>query len=216
MRRTGEHLDDPASKYLSAWLQVATKGLCDDAKARIYDEISAHFQDALEQGVRAGLAEDVAGHRAVDSLGSPRNARRAFRRAHLTKSQQATIAQYSAPRRLVSVGFTLMTLVVLWQSVLIRSRWVAPDRGFRVVAAVGMVIALVALVSLVPRWFRHGNPSIAFLAGATANLTWWSCALIALTGTLTSVTWLFPIFALAPVSYAPLVRKLRNDRRHPA
>ena len=67
------------------WLAVATKGLSDVARARIRDEITDHFHEALDAGLSEGLPEGVAAERAVESLGSARAARRAFRRTYLTR-----------------------------------------------------------------------------------------------------------------------------------
>lgn len=98
---------------VSSWLATATKGLSDESKARVHDEIIAHFHDALDEGMRAGLTEEQAVEQAVTSLGSPKAARRAFRRTHLTRHQEATLKQYGEPVRLVSAGFGFLTTMVI-------------------------------------------------------------------------------------------------------
>ena len=63
-RRHGREL-----KYLRPWLQVATRGLSDESQERVRKEITAHFHDAVEPGLRAGFTEDSAAEKAVESLG---------------------------------------------------------------------------------------------------------------------------------------------------
>jgi len=71
-------------KTLDAWLAAATRGLCDDARERIAEEVASHYEEALNAARAEGLAEDAAIAQAVRSLGSPRKARRRLRREHLT------------------------------------------------------------------------------------------------------------------------------------
>jgi len=57
-------------KYLSRWLSIATKGLSDESKARVHDEVTVHFHDAICERMRLGLSEDIATEQAVERLGS--------------------------------------------------------------------------------------------------------------------------------------------------
>lgn len=200
----------PEDGYLSPWLSIATRGLSDESTARVREEITAHFLDAVDGGRRAGLSEDAAGKWAIESLGDPTTARRAFRRTYLSKRQQAVLDQYGKPSRVVSAGFVLLTSIVIWQSVLIEPRWSEPEWPLRIAAALGMAASLVVLTLLNPRMYRRGSHRKAFVAGIVANLLWWSCLLIAVTGQITAAWWL-PLAAAATIAYnTPLVRKLRN------
>ena len=82
----------PEYKHLFAWLQVATKSLSDESRARIREEITDHFHEAIVEGLRAGLTEDAAAQQAVEGLGNPKAARRAFGRTYLTRWQANIVA----------------------------------------------------------------------------------------------------------------------------
>jgi hypothetical protein len=85
MMETPVHL--PYREGLRNWLRTATKRLCIEAKWRIYQEILAHYNEAVEAHQEEGLSEDDAHDRALASLGSARKAAREFRRTHLTVRQ---------------------------------------------------------------------------------------------------------------------------------
>jgi hypothetical protein len=72
---------------LSMWIETATRGLCDDAKARISTEIEAHYTDAFKDATARGLRETAAHLEVIIGLGDPFRARRAFRRTHLTAAE---------------------------------------------------------------------------------------------------------------------------------
>jgi len=205
-RRHGRELE-----YLRPWLQVATRGLSDESRERVRTEITAHFHDAVEPGLRAGFTEDSAAAKAVESLGSAKAARRAFRRTYLTRRQEAVLKQYGEPARLVSAGFGLLTTMVIWQAVLIEPRWTEPEWPLRIIAGIGMALALGILALVNPRIYRRGGHRTAFVAGVGANFLWWSCLAVAITGKFATVWWLSPLVLFAIASYTPLVRKLHNQ-----
>ena len=200
----------PEFEVLSAWLEVATKGLSDAAKVRVREEISAHFHDALEQDQLTGVSEEVAAKHALESLGSAKAARRALRRTYLTKHQESMLRQYGEPSHVVSVGFALLSTAIIWETVLLEPRWTQPGWRLRIVAALGMVLALSILALINPRIYRRGAHRTAFVTGACANFLWWSCVAIALTGRLITVLWLAALVPIAIRFYAPLARKLHN------
>ncbi len=72
---------------LADWLGIATKRLCADAKIRITAEILAHYQEAVEGGLKRGDAEEEAQRAAVRALGDPKLANKKFRRTYLTPFQ---------------------------------------------------------------------------------------------------------------------------------
>ena len=95
-------------KYLFAWLKVATKGLSDESRARVRQEIADHFHEAIAEGMRAGLTEDRAGEQAVASLGSPKAARRAFRRTYLTRYQTKIVHDLVEPTKRILFLYAYM------------------------------------------------------------------------------------------------------------
>jgi len=54
----------PARNYCE-WHEIATKGLCQDAKDRILAEIEAHYADGLREQLDAGKTGDNEAHRAA-------------------------------------------------------------------------------------------------------------------------------------------------------
>lgn len=94
MSRRGVEVSSVDYESLYRWLAVATKGLSDVARARIREEITDHFHEALDAGLDRGLPENLAAERAIESLGSPRAARRAFRRTYLTRSQAYLVRRF--------------------------------------------------------------------------------------------------------------------------
>lgn len=201
----------PAEReILSAWLEVATKGLANGSKARVVEEISVHFHDAVERARRSGLDDNAAVACAVEALGSAREARRANRRTYLTKRQESMLRQYGEPSPVVSVGFGFLSAAVIWQAVLISPRWTEPHHPLRVAAAIGMALALIILTRINPRIYRRGSQRTAFVAGVSANFLWWSCVAIAVTGRFATAFWLAALVPVAIASYAPLARKLHD------
>jgi len=85
--RMGERLSRLRSWSLDSWLGVATKGICQEGKERIREEISAHYLDALHEGLQQGLPKIEAHIKAMESLGDPRKAAKGFRRNYLTEKE---------------------------------------------------------------------------------------------------------------------------------
>jgi hypothetical protein len=78
----GDHAGD-----VRRWLEVATKGICQEDKERIEEEISAHYEDVLRDALQQGSPKNEAHLAAMESLGSPRKAGRGFRRSCLTEHE---------------------------------------------------------------------------------------------------------------------------------
>ncbi len=75
------------SQTIDAWLATATRGLCDDAKERITEEVTAHYVDTLRAEIAKGEDAYEAVLVAERSLGNARAAHRQFRWRHLTKHE---------------------------------------------------------------------------------------------------------------------------------
>ncbi len=71
-----------------AWLDQATRGLCDFAKTQVREEYEDHFTAAYEQLRAEGMDETQAAETAVQSLGRTRHVRRQLKKVYLTRSQE--------------------------------------------------------------------------------------------------------------------------------
>ena len=92
--------DSNPARDCSEWYEIATKGLCQDAKDRILAEIEAHYVDGLRELLDAGKTGAEEAHRAaMAALGNPRHARKAFRRAYLTKAEYKSLRSFTFSRR---------------------------------------------------------------------------------------------------------------------
>ncbi len=90
---------NPARNYCE-WYEIATKGLCQDAKDRVLAEIEAHYADGLRELLDAGKTGADEAHRAaMAALGNPRHAQKAFRRAYLTKAEYKSLRSFTFSRR---------------------------------------------------------------------------------------------------------------------
>ncbi len=88
--------------FINAWLGIAARGLCDEAKARISVEIQAHLAEAVERHQQDGLSPEAALQQAYKELGDPERVHQKFRGTHLTESQMnevRTIPIYLSGRK---------------------------------------------------------------------------------------------------------------------
>jgi hypothetical protein len=217
-------------KYLFAWLQVATKGLSDESRARIRQEITDHFHEAVDEGVRAGLTEDAAAEQAVEGLGSPQAARRAFRRTYLTHWQANLVRSFTAVPKQASMSLgnawigrrrrvLLGTVMVIGVTAGTALEFLHDAREWPLLGglAVVMMIATVVLATAVPRLFRRGRERAAIALGASAEITLWCAFLIAPavrpTGSRELRLWfLAMVVVVMAATYLPLLRKLGTRR----
>jgi hypothetical protein len=81
---------------LALWIQTATDGLCDEARARVRVEIEAHYVDARRDHLERGETAIQAHTAAMAGLGSPYDARRDLRRTYLTRSQAKLLNEIGA------------------------------------------------------------------------------------------------------------------------
>ena len=230
------HHDHPREwldyRYLNDWLRVATAGLSDDSRARIRDEIGDHFYDAIEEGLGAGLPTEAAAERAVESLGNPRTARRAFRRTYLTHWQAYFVRRFidtPSPRPNSALLRSLSPQTPLWDPnrerllrplmclilVSLTATVVATDhrRGLLHLALLAfMLVAALVNVTVVPSLARRGRERATIAVGATTEVALWSAFILApaLSGRmLVARLWIVSGFALfTAAAYAPIFRKL--------
>ncbi|MBI5092057.1 MAG: hypothetical protein HZB26_06380 [Candidatus Hydrogenedentes bacterium] len=69
------------------WIDEATRGLCEEACARVTREILGHYEDAVADALQSGQTEDEARAVAMESLGSAKAAGREYRRTYLTAKE---------------------------------------------------------------------------------------------------------------------------------
>ncbi len=209
---------------LPDWLDIATKGLCREAKERIRIEIEAHFKEAFQEQLEKGLTGVNALFAATATLGHPRKARRQFRKTYLTKGQERALEQLKSPGsdpeirgyRLIGVcGLPIMAIVMasgarqpipLLLSVLALSgfihlwRWKIVRRKCAprptLIASVGFMSFTLAILFLILLAFGHEEFSDKPFRYA-------------------AIMGCVPVFILA--YYFPLMRKLKRNgsRRDP-
>ncbi len=71
----------------SKWVEIATDKLSLAAKERITQEIEAHFREAVESHIAAGMTDAQAETRTLADLGDAKAAAKRFRKIHLTESE---------------------------------------------------------------------------------------------------------------------------------
>ncbi len=76
---------------LDRWLESATRGLCAEAKLRVAEEVTEHFEEAVAAWIEDGLSENDSAVKTMRELGSPRRERRRLRREHLTAREEISL-----------------------------------------------------------------------------------------------------------------------------
>jgi len=149
---------------LRRWLYAATGDLCEDASARIYEEVRAHFADAVEAGLDEGLTRDEAERAALEGLGPPYRAAKAFRRSYLTKYQDDLVTWMEAPWRRPGRLWVLASHTICM--LLFRASFGRPG-DFLIVVSITMTCWMLLIhCGLVPHLFRRGHPRRALLWAA--------------------------------------------------
>jgi hypothetical protein len=75
----------PAAPLFDAWMDDATRGLCDFAKGQVREEYEDHFAAAYEDLRAEGLGDKEAEEEAVETLGDAREVRRQLREVYFTR-----------------------------------------------------------------------------------------------------------------------------------
>lgn len=96
---------------LDNWLALATRGLCDEARARVHEEYAAHVRDACDALTETGAAAGAALREAVRSLGDPRRARRSLRRVYLTADEDIQLHSLLVSRPVTNLVYDLILYV---------------------------------------------------------------------------------------------------------
>ena len=112
---------------LDNWLEIATRGLCDDAKARVHAEVEAHFAAAYEALVAAGHSVESAERGALQSLGSAGTAHTRFGKLYLTTTDADILRDLLRPRSVARKVCAASYLFVGVLLVFVRVVGVVPD-----------------------------------------------------------------------------------------
>ena len=81
-----------------AWLDQATRGLCDFAKTQVREEYEDHYRGAYEDLREEGLDEHEAAETAVQSLGDAREVRKQIRKIYLTWLEEKHLGWIASSR----------------------------------------------------------------------------------------------------------------------
>lgn len=107
--RWGRQVHDPKT-----WVQIATAGLCDEARRAIECEIMAHYEQALAEMSLHDVAPRVAVESSLQSLGDPVRARKGFRRVHLTALERRWLSPNFTPARKTRLVLLVAASWFLW------------------------------------------------------------------------------------------------------
>jgi len=105
-------LEDPV--LLRRWLHVATKGLCTSASERIREEVTSHYDGAMEELLGHGMSWVIADEKAVKHLGDAKKANREYRKIYFTREEERLLAQYSKSASPKMWYITLAILAVVF------------------------------------------------------------------------------------------------------
>lgn len=200
-------------RYLSPWLDVAARGLSDESKARVREEIGAHFHDAVDDGRRTALSDEASAERAVRSLGSAKSARRAFRHTYLTRWEESCIREFHTPNATYVFGL----IVLFFAGVLMFDPRFGDDKwAIRTIGVLGSLALWPILAVTVPKLYGSGYERRAVMIGGATSTVFYACYILAGTGNPSYLLLFAPIQALALLTYARVIRKLRNHRPHHA
>lgn len=158
--------NDPTG--LEEWLEVATRGLCADARERVRREISDHHRSALEAALEAGASADAARHSALGSLGDAREVGRGLRRTNLTRFQAALVRDH---RGRPSAWTLMLHLALLALGIVVFAAF-AETVAQRTVGAASLaliVLAIAVMHVVAPRSYRRGKVRTAIMASAVSH-----------------------------------------------
>jgi len=203
-------------KYLKPWTDIATRGLSDDARTRVLEEITAHFEDAVDHGTARGLSEEQAARAAVESLGSARSARRAFRRTYLTRWQAKTLYHLRDTPLRVAVLFVFGMLTIPTMAV-----WLPHsdpvNQQLRLTLAGILVLAAITRAAIVPLLFRRQRNDLAVVVAGCAEFFFWSSFSLSGALRIERTLWILPLyFLILAIPYIPLARKMGRGDAEPS
>ncbi|MCC6143155.1 MAG: hypothetical protein IT368_05045 [Candidatus Hydrogenedentes bacterium] len=150
-----DSLPNPQIGDLHNWLYEATQGLCAPAKATIAKEIEEHFHAAVEDGLAEGLTQIQAELRAMQGLGSPKAARREFRKVYATELQHRWARygrqEFTRRAKALQLAFGLIALCAL---IILMLKEDVPSRN-----AMGVYMMLATgSATLILRWSKKWAP----------------------------------------------------------
>ena len=87
-------------RQLLDWIGRATRELSRESRVRVEQEIRDHYESALDDELASGTDPDVAGLFALNALGDPKAANRAYRKVHLTEEDERELRDSKNRRKL--------------------------------------------------------------------------------------------------------------------
>lgn len=200
---------------LDAWLEVATRGLCDDAGRRIRSEISDHYESALEAARANGAPTRAAEDTALSTLGDPALAARSFRRTNLTRFQAALVRDHreQPPRGVLILHFAILAAGIAVVSAFPES---PAHRRIGLGALALMTVSILLFHHLAPRSYERGSVKGAVMASALAHWLFYAATCVGLplcTGAETApyaAAFFGAVLVLLLVLYVPLLAKVRR------
>ncbi len=208
----------PPISALDDWLDTATRGLCDEAYARIADEIEAHVAEHVEHLQLEGLSEEDAEEKAIEALGDPRKARREFKRSHLTSGEMSYFQRITRKNRFSVVLDALYLWIVFCSmlSIINNSLILSPVFFLRYqrVLLISAILAILpaALIAYAVRHIRPVTKRVAaswIFCGMIGVPTIWAVSAGQYLGAIVFSEWL--IFSLVyAIRFTRTARKLKR------
>ncbi len=102
-------------RRLLDWIGRATRELSHESRVRVQQEIRDHYESARDNELASGTDPDVAGLFALNALGDPKAANRAYRKVHLTTADERELRELEDRRTqaIFAVAFFLGLLLCL-------------------------------------------------------------------------------------------------------
>jgi hypothetical protein len=170
------------SARIDAWLDIATRGLCEPALARITAEVEDYYASAVEDARDKGFSEPDANEVALERLGSARRARHRFRHDHLTRHEARAMSMLLRWPRQWPVRWRHLALVglpfILCLVLSIVAVWYLGRESYAALAAPVVVIAGLLGAGLAGILYRLGRRVTSLLQLTHLALAWWTLWLI--------------------------------------
>lgn len=105
--RWGRQIED-----LDTWFDIASDGLTEEAQRDIALEINDHYDQAYDDAIDDGTDPVDANEQALQSLGDPYEARKGFRKVHLTNDELRRLYPSAIRRRIATLCAAIVWVVM--------------------------------------------------------------------------------------------------------
>lgn len=117
------HKASEGEDLLEDWLCRATEGICESGKATIRQEITAHYEQILEDLREEGGSVAPVAANAIDRLGNPRAARRRYEKVLMTEREEQAMNNITGRDRSSFYQFSGLNSVFLFCYFSLREGW---------------------------------------------------------------------------------------------